>query len=151
MNSNYLTIFIIPLLLFLIACDSDNNSSAQESPVPNFISTTCPCFSAMSLEMEFNSNSSTKPELSCSYGPDNFNFIFEWFDLNNDEFNVQIICFNGAFESMDCNCNIGNPENNPIAVGSLTVEEYLACAVDMREFAGSQRATLEFCNLEGID
>ena len=151
MYSNFLIIFIIPLLLLLMACDSDNSSSAQESPVPNVISTECPCFSAKSLEMEFSSNSSANPELACTYGPDSFNFIFEWFDSNNEEFNVQIICFNGAFESMDCNCNIGNPENNPIVVGSLTVAEYLACAIDMREFAGSQGATLEMCSLEGID
>ena len=152
MNSNYLVIFIIPLLIFINACDSDNNSSAQESPVTDVTTAECPCFSAKSLEMEFSSNSSANPELACTYGPDNFNFIIEWFDSNNSEFNVQIICFNGAFGSDNCNCNIGSvTDNNPIVVDSLTVPEYLACAIDMREFAGSQGAALELCGLEGIN
>ena len=43
MNSNYLIIFN--------ACDSDNNSSAQENPVADVTTAECPCFSAKSLEM----------------------------------------------------------------------------------------------------
>lgn len=136
---------LLTTTLFLSsACDRDNKSSARESPVPDLMKAECPCFSAKSLEMEFNSNSIANPGLGCTYGPDSFNFNIGWVDSNNDDFNAEIICFNGAFGTMDCSCNIGSVTGiNAISADSLTVAEYLACAIDMREFAGSEGSKLE--------
>lgn len=140
MKTKYLTVFIITFSLFLIACDSDSSSTAQENPapVPGTMSPGCPCFSEASLEMEFQSAGS--PPLTCSVLPSLLDFTIS---SSNEQFALGVRCENGAFGTVSCLCTSGMD----MGTTSLSAEEYVSCAGEMEKFAQANPEGLESCTL----
>jgi len=140
MKTNFLTVLIIPFLLFLAACDSDSISTAQNNPapVPGAMSPACPCFSETSLEMEFQSAGS--PALSCTVFPSILDFTIS---SANEQFAVGVRCENGAFGTESCLCTSGMD----MGTTSLSAEEYVSCAQELEKFASSNTVGLESCTL----
>lgn len=132
---------IVPFITYIAACDSDNNGFAQDGPAPvppGAMSPACPCFSEMSLVMEFQSVGS--PALSCTVLPSLLDFTIS---SANEQFAIGVRCENGAFGTESCLCTSGMD----MGTTSLTAEEYVSCAEEMEKFAESNSAGLESCSL----
>ena len=135
----------IPLLFLIVSCDSDNNSSAQESPSPvdNAITmATCPCFTEESLSMDY--QSLMEPPLVCTTFPSSFQATFQPPGQVGGPFFVGVTCNNAAFGTENCLCCAG--ENcTGIRMDSLSLEEYIACNLEMEKFATAFPSDLTNC------
>ena len=140
-----LLVLFLPLVIFTVGCDSDNSSSAQENPSPvdnEFAMATCPCFTEESLAMDY--QSLMEPLLVCTTFPSSFQTTFQPPGEVGGPFFVGVTCNNAAFGTEKCLCCSG--ENcETVRMDSLSLEEYIACNLEMEKFATAFPTDLTNC------
>lgn len=115
MKINTKLLLILPLLLVmaLAACDSDNNSNAQDMSDPN----ACPCFSAQDIK----DDAMGKDFFACSVGS---SVLATSLDLSEGqtEFSIQVNCPDANFGFCQCSDGVRDSISN-----NVTKEQFFDC------------------------
>lgn len=115
MTANSKRFLVLPLILLFIftACDSDNNSNAQDMSDPD----ACPCFSAQDIR----DDAMGRDFFGCTVGP---SALATSLDLSEGqtEFSIQVNCPDADFGICQCSDGVRDTVSN-----NVTKEQFFDC------------------------